>query len=181
MTVPSCGNTVLVANQNQANTDSPDAEGHEGEKALSKGELGVVHLWETVSSANVQVNSTTESQDEANEGIVNRRGCNDECPKQDAKAAEEVEGQGLQGGQFGHGASQNDKVRDLLRKLMQDGAGSHTPAKGVPATLEGCPNEEAVAEIVEEVPDDHGSQQASLGPEFLCLVHALQLGRLLPI
>ena len=58
---------------------------------------------------------------------------------------------------------------------MQDRAGGHAPAKGIAATRESCSDEEAVAEVVEEVTDDHGTQESSFGPEFLCVVEARQL------
>ena len=62
-----------------------------------------------------------------------------------------------------------------LGELVQNRAGGYAPAKGIAATLESSPDEEAIAEVVEEVSDDHGTQEPSFGPELLHVVEAFQL------
>ena len=119
MVVAPSRDAVLVADQNQADANGPNSEGQERKEPLTEGELGVVHLGQTVCGTDVQVDATAEGQDEPNQGIVHRCGANDEGPDHDAESAEEVERQGLRNRQARHRPGQDDEVRDLLNNSMR--------------------------------------------------------------
>ena len=142
---------VLVADQNQSNQDCPNDEGQHCSESLDEAQLGVVHLWQAVGRADMQVHPAAECKDEADDRIVDWRCRDDDGSDDDAQTAREVGKQGLYRRQGNAWPGQDYEVCNFLRQLVQDRASGYAPAECISTDLEGGANEEAVTKVVEEV------------------------------
>ena len=76
---------VLVVDQNQSNQDCPNDEGQHCSESLDEAQLGVVHLWQAVGRADMQVHPAAECKDEADDRIVDWRCRDDDGSDDDAQ------------------------------------------------------------------------------------------------
>mmetsp|Transcript_68835 Transcript_68835/g.155966 ORF Transcript_68835/g.155966 Transcript_68835/m.155966 type:complete len:339 (+) Transcript_68835:149-1165(+) len=174
---------VLVVKQDESDEDGADQEGQQAHEVHPRREIRVMHPRHALRCRQVHVRPAAESEEEANGTVLHIGNVYDNHAKDHAQARQEVQQERLRGTQADPTASEDGVVGQFLRDLVQHRGQGDAPAEAATAPLERRADEEAVAQVVEEVAHCHGAKHAGRRARAgrFRLIQSMRLGLQCPL
>ena len=159
------GLAVLVVQKDKADGDGADAEEEDGYEAELNGLGKLVHAGHALPKPDLDVDAAAKGEDHADGAAVHLAHRHDDDDAEEHRdAGQEVEAKGLEGGEVAEfRVREDDEIGNLLRDLVGDGRHGDVPCQGARARGEGGADEDAVAEVVHKVTNEHARTDAGRG------------------
>mmetsp|Transcript_36830 Transcript_36830/g.118780 ORF Transcript_36830/g.118780 Transcript_36830/m.118780 type:complete len:277 (+) Transcript_36830:223-1053(+) len=165
---------MLVVEEYEPDEGGPKNKCEQAQEVGLRRELQLVNLRHALRRCDVQIDPAAESEEEAHNAVVHLCDVDDHHAEHHAQTRQKVDQERPSRGHANPGTGEDGVVGHLLRKLVQHRCQGDTPAEVVTAALECHAEEETVAQVVEQVADGHGTDQAS-GTPFRLTVRKMGL------
>merc|ERR1712216_465158 len=140
-----------MVKQDQPNANGSNKESHQAADSRAHRQVIDIDSGHALSCCDMQVDSATECQENADGVVTDFGGHDDDSAKQHAHATHKIHDQRCNGPQLAIWTCEHQVVCQLLGQLVGSGSDEHLPAEVAAAALESSTHEEAVADVVEEV------------------------------
>mmetsp|Transcript_49954 Transcript_49954/g.152025 ORF Transcript_49954/g.152025 Transcript_49954/m.152025 type:complete len:319 (-) Transcript_49954:536-1492(-) len=155
---------MLVVQEDEADDQGSKEEGQQAQAVGLHRQLQAMNFGHALDGRDVQVDAAAECEEQAHGAVGHVREVHHEHANDHGQARQEVQKQRPRSGHAHQAAGEDGVVGEALRELVEHRGQGDAPAEASAAALERRAEAEAIAQVVEEVTDEHGPDHTSSAP-----------------